>query len=634
MTTLHTRLRPASLLLALPLCFAAIPFASAEPGTKAPQASHKSSDDDQGMVLHMEVRRVPIDIVVTDKQGNPVKGLTKDDFTVTEDKKPQNILSFEYVDSAETFTPPKLPPLPANTFVNLPTQPEHGPLYILYYDMVNTDTDDQMAFHKNLLDFVDKAQPGTRIAIFVNVNGLHMIQGFTSDHTLLKAALLSKGPGPHMPDVFFDGRIFGHDDAGAALSNLHFIADYMSGIPGRKNLLWLSSDFPIPVGPVVSGVNAQQGGVGGGFSSSTMQINDLSYLLQNMIKQTYAAFMRSQIALYPIQVGGIQSVDKGGGGGDSIANYQIMDTIAAASGGHAYYASNHVNELIDKAVVDGEDYYSLAYEPTNTKYDGLEREINITLADKSRKDYTLSYRTIYYGVSDDELQTEHKPGTIEARAQAKKAEDTLYANIEHGAPMLHDLVFSAHVTTVGTPRLATPDQMLALEDSPAYFRTRRHDAPPKALAPVKLQKYDITYGVIDAQLKDAAQSKGAPAILEFAAAAYDNDGKLLNSMLNQGDVSAKSKGKHSKDSPQDAQSDSVFHALQELEVPPGAAFIRLAVRDKINNRTGTLEVRLPLKTDTTTASAAPVTKPEPAAPITAPATSAPASSSLVSPTTN
>jgi VWFA-related protein len=551
----------------------------------------------------MEVRRVPVDIVVTDKQGNPVKGLTKDGFIVTEDKKPQTVLSFESVDSSHTFTPPRLPSMPANTFINLPSGPEKGPLYILYYDMVNTPPDDQMTFRKELFDFVDHAQPGTRIAIFVNYAGLHMIQGFTSDHALLKAALLSKGPGPHMPEVFLDGRNYYQNDAGAALSNLHFIADYMSGIPGRKNLLWLSCSFPIPVGATVSGVNAQQAGVGGGFSSSTLQINDLSYLLQNMIKQTYAAFMRSQIALYPINVGGIQSVDKQGHGGDDIAYYQIMSTVAAASGGKAYYASNHIEELIDKAVVDGEDYYSLTYEPTNTKYDGLERQISITLPDSYKKfGYGLSYRTVYYGVSDDDVQSEHKPGSLEARAQAKKAEDTLYANIEHGAPMLHDLVFSAHVATVGSPRLATPEQMLALEDSPKYFRTRHHDKPLTPLKPIQLQKYNIDYGVIDAEIKEAAEHKAAPATLEFAAAAYDNDGRLLNSMLNQGQINGKSK-KDSKDAPQSVPSDSVFHAVQELEVPPGAAWIRLAVRDRLNNRTGTLEVRLPLKAEATTASA-------------------------------
>jgi hypothetical protein len=126
------------------------------------------------------------------------------------------------------------------------------------------------------------------------------------------------------------------------------------------------------------------------------------------------------------------------------------------------------------------------------------------------------------------------------------------------------------------------------------------------LKPIPLQKYTIDYGVIDSQLRDAANRKGAPAVLEFAAAAYDNDGRLLNSTLNQGQVSGNAKGKTSKD----PKSDALFHAIQELQVPSGAAWIRLAVRDQLNNRTGTLEVHLPLKTDTTTASASAV-KPNP-----------------------
>jgi hypothetical protein len=168
--------------------------------------------------------------------------------------------------------------------------------------------------------------------------------------------------------------------------------------------------------------------------------------------------------------------------------------------------------------------------------------------------------------------------------------------------MLHDLVFSAHVTAAGSPALATAEQMLALEDSPAYFRTRHHDKPLTPLKPVQLQKYNIDYGVIDSQIRDAAQHKGTPATLEFAAAAYDADGRLLNSMLNQGQIN----GKTSKD----AKSEALFHAVQELEVPPGAAWIRLAVRDQLNNRTGTLEVHLPLKAEANNASAS-ATAPNP-----------------------
>ena len=80
MTIPHSRLRLESLLLALPLALTALSIASAEPASKS--SDKKSSSEPDGMVLHMEVRRVPIDIVVTDKQGNPVKGLSKDDFVV------------------------------------------------------------------------------------------------------------------------------------------------------------------------------------------------------------------------------------------------------------------------------------------------------------------------------------------------------------------------------------------------------------------------------------------------------------------------------------------------------------------------------------------------------------------------
>jgi VWFA-related protein len=573
-----------AILLALPLAAASQAVAQ-EAASKSQQGKKDAGTEQQGFQLRMEVRRVPIDVVVTDKQGNAVRGLRKAEFVVKEDKTAQTVLSFDYFDgSAPSFVPRKLPALPANTFVNLPGEPEQGPLYVLYYDMVNTSQEDQMSFHKQLLDYVDKATPGTRIALFVNAAGLHLIQGFTSDHALLHAAILSKGPGPHLPDVFIDGRNYGYEDPGAALSNLKFIAEYLNGIPGRKNLLWVSSDFPIPVGATMTGLNSDTG-VSGGFSSSTLQINDLTYLLSNMIKETYAALETSQVALCPVDVSGVDnSPDK----------YLREGDIAKATGGHAYYADNRVAKLLDDAVQDGASYYSLTYSPTNTKYDGLERDIDVTLANKAN--YTLTFRHLYYGVPDDAPQPPAQSSQVlQTRFVAAKATDTLYANIEHGAPMMHDLLFSAHLAVAGEPVLATAEQMLQLEDSPAFFRTRHRDRPLNPLPPVKLQKYLVDYVVIDPQLKELAARGGKPPVLEFAAAAYDDDGRLLNSMLNQGLASA--------GSPVSGKAGALFRAEQELQVPPGAASIRVAVRDTLSDRTGTLEVRLPLKPEPVTVAA-------------------------------
>jgi len=293
--------------------------------------------------------------------------------------------------------------------------------------------------------------------------------------------------------------------------------------------------------------------------------------------------MQSQVALYLVSARGVSGAEARSAEADAIADYQNMDTIAAATGGHAYFSSNHESELLSKAVDHGESYYTLTYAPSNTKYDGSERIIDVSLARKS--DYKLTYRKLYYALSDEDQQKERKQNQAEARFVAAKTADTLYANIEHGAPILHDLLFSAQLSTAGGAHMATPEQMVALQDAPEYSDTRRNH-PANPLPAVKLQRYTIDYGVVDPQLKPTAAQRQKPAVLEFAAAAYNDDGRLLNSILNQGTPTG-TPGKR----------DGVFHAIQELEVPPNAAFIRLAVRDTLTNRTGTLEVKLPLAAD-------------------------------------
>lgn len=602
-----------------------------------PAGAGQDAAADSSLTLKLEVRRVPVDVVVTDKQGNPVRGLKKEDFVVKEDDQAQKISSFDYMDgSVPSFVPPRMPELPANTFVNLPKGAERGPLYVLYYDMVNTDPEDQITFRRELLKFVDHARPGTRIAIFVNAAGLHLVQGFTSDRDLLRSAVTSKGPGPHIPEIFLDGENFGRQDMGAATSNLQFISDYLSGISGRKNLIWLAGKFPVSYGPVFQSI------AGGGSMSGVAE----------SIKTVFASMMRSQVAIYPVDVKGavvneerspspagdaapdVSSIGNpgagrkgavGGGGAGGIGgsgaasagngtengNSTLMegqsmglsgytvtsidqfqeDYIASSTGGHAYYGNNHLSQSVEKAMELGESYYTLSYSPANPVYDGSDRHIQVSL--KGKSGYRLSYRNLYYAVSDDARPVETKEDSLQARFLAAKAQDPLYANIEHGAPMLHDLLFSAHVVAAGEPVMATPDQMMELVDSPVYFKMHKKGHTAKAHKPVKLQKYVIEYGVFDPRLKALAANGGEPGTLEFAVAAYDADGRMLNSLLNDG-------------RPEDGDEPdgkTLFHAEQEIDVPPGAAWIRLAVRDKLDSRTGTLEVRLPLKAETETASA-------------------------------
>jgi VWFA-related protein len=549
------------------------------------------------LTIRTTVRRVVEDVVVTDDKGNAVHGLMLGDFLLKEDGQTQQILSFDVHDGSKPdYIPPKVPPLPPNTYVDVPGAPEQGPLYVLLYDMVNTELTDQAYARKALFKFIDNKPAGTRFAIFLNTDKTSLIQGFTQDRELLHDALTRPGPGPHLPNAFLNGGNYGKGNDGATLSLFNQLARYLDEVPGRKNLIWMSSAFPLNLYP--------QAG---------------SSISQDDVKQTIALMTHAQIALYPVDLQGVQ-VDGGGiggvNGGDSVGTtspngsnvlegtgmtpasghqggtasvsqaamqHLALDGLAEATGGHAYYSDNDITDEIDKATDAGSSYYTLSYSPSNTKEDGLQRNIKITMEETK---YKAAYRRFYYLLPAEKLQPAAKAGSYAATHPVTNQADTLYANIEHGAPMLHDLIFSAHVRTDGKLKFATKQQMEQLVDEPAYFRTRHKNSSLQLPPAMKLQKYVIDYRVIDAQLKSRAAQTGKEPKLEFAAAGYDVSGRMVNGVLN--DATAEPPKPGEKEA-------AMFRVEQEVDLPLEAAWLRVAVRDTLTDRTGTLEIHLPLK---------------------------------------
>ena len=262
-------------------------------------------------------------------------------------------------------------------------------------------------------------------------------------------------------------------------------------------------------------------------------------------------------------------------------DYDVQRALAEATGGRAFYSTNDVTAALDEATDIGGNYYSLTYSPTNFKDDGGRRSVAVRVVQPG---YKLSYRRFYFTAA-------LKPGDESAKAQqgdnsaappAPAEYDALQPNMKHGAPMVHDLLFSAHIHADGIPAKASPEQMAQLAQQPAYITTGHKD---KALAPVDLQKYVIDYRVTDLSLKGQAQNGKVPSF-EFAAAAFDSESRMLNGIVNEatGDTSVTS----------EANKTGVFRVRQQLDIPVQAAWIRIGVRDKLTNRMGTLEIQLPL----------------------------------------
>jgi VWFA-related protein len=465
------------------------------------------------LTLKTTVNRVLVDVTVTDAHGNPVHGLTQGDFTIEEDGTLQTVLSFDAhnFDKGMDYVPPKLPAMPANTFMNLPASPERGPLYVLFYDLVNIPQEDQVYARAQLVKFIESKPDGARFAIVVSSDGMHLVQGFTSDKSELLAAVDPNGTRPHVPEIFLMGGNSGQGSTFATSARLDDVARYLAPMPGRKNLIWFSSIFPLSMFP-----NPGQ-----------------TVTFQARVKETINLLAKKQIAVYPVDTSGVvlyesfapsgQAGPNGAGAphkpppasgfadhGYSLtaASYMAQDDIAKMTGGEAVYSSNDLTGALEKVTENGGSYYTISYSPTNRNFNGRLRRIHVGL--KEEGDYQLSYRRGYYGLSTQDADV--------------PAGDTLSASMKHGAPESHQLVFVVHVTPTGSPARGTTEQMQNLE------KAQTGKVSTRPLNPIPLQLYAINYTIPEEQLR--AERPTAPQF-EMAAVVYDADGRLLNSITNR-----------------------------------------------------------------------------------------------------
>ena len=391
------------------------------------------------MTIRQTVQRVIVDVMVRDADGKPVHGLKVDDFSITEDKQPQRVLSFDLYDfdKPSISRPPNAPPLPPHVFENIPAVPERGPLYVLLLDLVNTEVDDQTWGRQQVLKFIRSKPAGTRFALFVTSDKLYLAQGFTSDKDLLYAAVNSKKPKAHVPRVFLLARNYGYGDPYTAVDMLTHIGQYLDGIPGRKNLIWIAGTFPLVIG-------AQEG-----ISS-----------LADDIKAEVNSLAQAEVAIFPVNVRGVVVNPEGaltggstpaaqrleGTGSSLTGSYIVADQIADATGGWAFYSGNDVADAISTAAEAGGNYYTLTYSPPSHSDNDSCHNISVKL---SKEKYQLSYRHSYcrmllVSTATDENANHSASPALEVPVEAG---DILQANIKPGAPMLHDLVFSVHVHT-------------------------------------------------------------------------------------------------------------------------------------------------------------------------------------------
>jgi hypothetical protein len=348
------------------------------------------------------------------------------------------------------------------------------------------------------------------------------------------------------------------------------IAKFLSGLPGRKNLIWLSGSFPSTVFP----------------GDGSLDALSLSENYSPQLREAADLLTVGQVAVYPIDVHGL-SVDPVFSAANSqaihtpaefsrahlsfmmriAAEQDTMDQIAEDTGGHAFYNTNGLSEVIATSTEDGANYYTLAYAPSNAKFDGSLRKIRVQL---SRGRYHLAYRHSY--LADDSVVAEKIASAPTAKLQVA---------LRRGAPLAQEISVQAHITAQGRPKAATKQEIAQLVAFPVFASRKKWEG-------VKIQRYLIDYAIAGPQISLQSAEDGAPlARFEILFAAYDADNRTMFGQRSQ---------LHSATNPDEIRQKQ-FHVRHSVEIPSEAAWLRIAVRDVTGDRLGSIEIPLPLASE-------------------------------------
>jgi len=533
-------------------------YASAQTApTSEPAANGQTAAGKASPTFRAESRLVVVDVVVT-KHREPVTGLTKSDFQVLDDGKPQQIQFFEaHVPS--TSTPKEA--LPEHQYSNF-TDETASSINIVLFDLLNTPLIDQPYAREQMVQFLKTLPPGRQVALFELGNTLRMLAGFraTSDELLAAAkrvvphrsALLDTQESREeaqdqigleregsMNQQFFDlmsaflaetTAARDQDRAKITLQALKDISHAVSGFRGRKNVIWLSEEFPVYFGP-------------------QMNASDPSASARNyfeVMHDTAGLLSSAQISIYPIDVRGLISglTTASSGGGDrgnerirAIEDLHIeMDNLARETGGRAYYDSNDLKLAMQRSIENGSHYYTIAFVPQRQNWDSKYHHIKIHLA---RSGLDAEYRKGYF------------------------------ANPQTGTP--ND---QARADLISALQPATPQSTMLLLKAKVSLPDSDH-------AKVRIDC------IIDGSALAFASGDGnrETAHLQFETVAWGPDLKVKANASHIVELSL----------PQEKYQQVVHNGLaahQELQLAPGIYNIRVGVLDDGNKRIGTLDIPL------------------------------------------
>jgi VWFA-related protein len=391
---------------------------------------------------------------------------------------------------------------------------------------------------------------------------LTILQGFTTDPAVLKADVQMFWP----KNVSLPLALRGPYTRAA----MHDLARYLSRLPpGRKNLIWFAGSF------------------NSGILRDLNRENRLGAMpdLADDEKWTANLLTRSRVAVYPIDARGLFTNPEMGADvahppgaerldGRTPGEFQKsevsfldqrasekfgMKMLAEESGGKAFYDTNGLKEALQEAINDGSNYYTLAYVPTDHRWDGRYRSVRVQL---DQPGVNLFYRQGYFA---------YDPNAPRAHGRQALPMSVKDSAMLLGGPNPTQIPFRVRIVpAAGTEnKLPSTNQPNVKQMKPPY----RH--------------YTVWYDIDLTKVAFTATPGGIhQGFLEFEILLYSPNGELMNAIKEMVRVKVPAVEYESRQ-----QSGWKFH--QNIDAPAKSEyFLRIGVRDVGSDRVGAVEVPL------------------------------------------
>jgi VWFA-related protein len=374
----------------LPVLLVLMAFAAVPLGGQSQQAPVQPPP-----TFKVEVNYVEIDARVTDAQGKFAGDLTRDDFQIVEEGKPQTITVFSRVDlPLQRQDPPLFKGAPIEPDVQTNLAEFNGRVFVLVLDDLQTDFRRSPRVKAAARQFIQRDIGANDLAAVVYTgSGPERGQEFTSSRARLLASV-AKFAGTKLPsetmskiDDYYRAQAIGQSardtnrmergyKARNTLLTLRNVAEFLSSVRGRrKAVVWFGEGIDYDVENPFTSPDAS--------------------VLRDTMKEAIAAATRAGVSFYGVDARGLgagldEVIDIGNLPDDpgfasptvTIQNEvrRSQDSLRVMSdetGGFAIVNQNDLNAAFQRIIEDNSSYYVLGYYPSNDKRDGRFRKVQV-----------------------------------------------------------------------------------------------------------------------------------------------------------------------------------------------------------------------------------------------------------------